>query len=480
MLIIALLFVRLLQLFSYSIDLDGAEFTFVHYIQQLLNGQPLYMNPEAHPYSAVIYAPLNLYMVYGICKLFSVDQIQDIHTIFIVGRVVSFVSVLCCLFCVDKFIIKHTSDYPIRAKCLLVFLLIMTGHAYAFRPDSMKILFFLWFLYYFIEYVYYTQKITHLCLSILFANLSFLSKQDILFYVLLFEMVVIIYHRNLKTITAFVATIASFGITVFLLRLLFGKYTWISLFLFNLQQISNAEWSYNMIVVVFNTARLLPIYCFLIYYLYSVRNDKHEIFKKVIITSGLLSCVASTFFLFRPGSYLNYTYEAISLLMFGLLLVVLQQQYSSTKRKMILVYFILFFVTALYKNYVISFEKEKNYAKDFKAYYEMRNQILPFVNHNETLFVPDLKLSVFLADKNIVYGHEYHLGRLIYANFKLQSTSQLKTISSKVYDDNFVNGKIDYLLAINKPTEIEVIETYYPKYILQQKLNNFLLYKFKQ
>jgi hypothetical protein len=45
-------------IFSYNIDLDGAEFTFVHYIQQLLKGEPLYLNPYEAPYSITIYTPL--------------------------------------------------------------------------------------------------------------------------------------------------------------------------------------------------------------------------------------------------------------------------------------------------------------------------------------------------------------------------------------------------------------------------------------
>ena len=49
-------------IFSYNIDLDGAEFTFVHYIQQLLKGEPLYLNPYEAPYSITIYTPLYLHL----------------------------------------------------------------------------------------------------------------------------------------------------------------------------------------------------------------------------------------------------------------------------------------------------------------------------------------------------------------------------------------------------------------------------------
>ena len=119
-----MLTVRVLLIFSYNLDLDGAEFTFVHYLQQLLSGNPLYLNPESHPYSAVIYAPANLYLAYYTSRLFHLDYIHDIHTLYILGRSISFVFVLLCIYYVWQFSKRYAEDKNTQIISVCLFSLI--------------------------------------------------------------------------------------------------------------------------------------------------------------------------------------------------------------------------------------------------------------------------------------------------------------------------------------------------------------------
>ena len=184
-----MLLVRFCLIFSFNLDADGAEFTFIHYIQQLLQGLPLYLNPEAHPYSAVLYTPLYLYVVFFISKLFHLDAIQHIHELYIVGRSVSFACVLATIYVVDLLIKLHTKNTQIRVYAIFVFLNVISGHAYVTRPDAMKIFFFLAYFFQYINYFFYTKSNKNLILLFVFLLLSFLTKQDVVIYILLIQFV---------------------------------------------------------------------------------------------------------------------------------------------------------------------------------------------------------------------------------------------------------------------------------------------------
>lgn len=470
-----MLAVRFFLIFSYDLDLDGAEFTFVHYIQQLLRGQQLYLNPEAYPYSAVIYTPLYLNIVFYLTKLFHLDYIKHIHEIYIIGRSVSFACVLVCIYVVDLLIQKYTLKKLARVCAIFVFLNLISGHAFVMRPDGMKILFFIAFFYHYLSYFYYTKSIKNIVLLFLFLMLSFLSKQDVVVYILLVQLIHLLFEKKRNVFLVLIASILLIFISVYALKILFGEYVFVSLFEFNLQTISDVKSSYNLLVVLFSTSRILPV-CVVVIYSFFYFQTTEKYFKTIAVI-GFTSCIVATFFLFRPGSYINYTYESLILLMFAFFL--LFQKYFQRFYFIVVLYFMLFFISNLaIKNYTYFPSKEKKCKTEYATYYSLRKQISPLLEKQACLFAPNLKLSIFFADKNIIYGQEYHLDRLIYANLGLKSYSKLKLNSSDNYDKNFENGTVKYLLAFDKETEREVIKSAYSKYVLQQKINQFLLYKF--
>jgi hypothetical protein len=101
-------------IFSYNIDLDGAEFTFVHYIQQLLKGEPLYLNPYESPYSITIYTPLYLHLVEAACRFLEVNYIDNIYKIFITGRIISFGFTILGVYYIFLFAKKHITEICMR------------------------------------------------------------------------------------------------------------------------------------------------------------------------------------------------------------------------------------------------------------------------------------------------------------------------------------------------------------------------------
>ena len=85
-LIAYLLLTRILLIFSYSIDLDGTEFIFVYYVQQLLEHKPIYNNPTSFPFQACLFVPIYLYVLKTIVSFFNITLQENLHFIYIVGR----------------------------------------------------------------------------------------------------------------------------------------------------------------------------------------------------------------------------------------------------------------------------------------------------------------------------------------------------------------------------------------------------------
>lgn len=443
-----------------------------------MSGCPLYLNPEQYPFSAVIYTPLYLYLVYGICKLFSLNYVQDIHFIYVIGRVISLTFIFINLIYLDKFIRLNTTDKNIRISIAALFLILITGHAYAVRPDSMKICFFTMFIFYHFDHVYYSQKRSSFLLSLLFALLAILAKQDVIIYILLIQLCTILIFKKVKTILIFLISATSFALLFFLLFLIYGKYCITSLFHFNLQIISNYSNSYNLYVIAYNTYRLLPL-CILLVYAALFNFQKQHL--KVLCISGIIAFLLSTLSMLRPGSYLNYSYEFIIISIFLISILVSQKIIPRQLINYLIIYLMLVFATDfIIKIKSLEYTIKGKYHTEYKDYLLLRKKMLPLLQNNERLYSTDLKACIFFPDKNIIYGHEYHLDRSIYAYLGLTSKSNLLLNSSKNYDIFFENGSVKYILVLSNKENKYLLHKYYPRYVLEKRIDNFMLYAYRR
>lgn len=473
--ILYMLSVRFLLIFSYNTDLDGAEFTFIHYLQQLLSGKPLYLDPEHFPFSATIYTPAYLYLVYFVCKFYRLDYIRDIHEIYMAGRTVSFFFVFVSLFYIDRFSKRQNAGAFTRMLMLCIFLLLITGHAYATRPDSMKIACFIMAVFYYTEYFYFSGSRTALILFLLAFVLSVSAKQDVLLYLLLLQSIQVLLSRQLKALSVLFISLLLAALLFLIIYSISGIAAMTSLFPFNLQMISDYRNSYNFYVVIFSTLRLSPLYLILILLL---RNRKDG-YSRLIAICGILAGISTTLFLFRPGSFLNYAYELIVFLSVGTGLYL-----SNLAPKRFFVYgfsaylSLLFISNILIRNYAYNSQKEDNYRKDMMHDYAMRKIMEPKLQQGAVVFSPDLELSIFLADKQVIYGHEYHLDRLIYAHLGLHTRSRLMLNSSEGYDRCFRDGSVPYVVAYDKAETRKLMDSCYPAYHLSGMADRFLLYEF--
>lgn len=464
-------------IFSYNIDLDGAEFTFVHYIQQLLKGEPLYLNPYESPYSITIYTPLYLHLVEVACRFLEVNYIDNIYKIFITGRIISFGFTILGVYYIFLFAKKYLTDSAIILFVCTLYLLLMTGHSYAVRPDCMKVAFFIAFLYYFIDYYYESGPVSSRLRSLIFGILCIAAKQDAFIYIGLFLGVAFLVKRTKQVFIYIVVFIISVCFLFLLFHIIYGKYCLSSLFLFNLQGISDYKNSYNFLIVIFNTFRLSPFYLLFIYILVSKKKNNQPLAITFAIT-GFFAALLSSFFLFRPGSYLNYTYELIAIALVTTI-VFIKNRSDFPKKVYYLngIYVLLIFTSNTVLNiYTINFDKEDAHKAAFSEYYQLRKDLIPLLDKQASIFNPELQQSIFIADFNVIYGQEYHLDRLIYGLLGLKTTSKLMTVSSKHYDELFTNGQVDYLVTKDNERAKELIVKHYPTYKPYLKKGNYIIY----
>lgn len=464
-------------IFSYNIDLDGAEFTFVHYIQQLLKGEPLYLNPYEAPFSITIYTPLYLHLVEAACRFLEVNYIDNIYKIFITGRSISFGFTILGVYYIYLFAKKYLTDNALILFACALYLLLITGHSYAVRPDSMKLAFFIAFLYYFIDYFFESGNASSKLRSLVFGILCIAAKQDAFIYIGLFLGVTFLVKRTKQVFIYLVVFAFSVCFLFLLFHIIYGKYCLSSLFLFNLQGISDYKNSYNFLIVIFNTFRLSPFYLLFIYILVSKKKNNQPLTITFAIT-GFFAALLSSFFLFRPGSYLNYTYELIAIaLVTTIIFIKNRSEFPKKTFYFTGIYVLLIFASNTVLNiYTINFDKEDAHKAAFSEYYQLRKDLIPLLEKKASIFNPELQQSIFIADFNVIYGQEYHLDRLIYGLLGLKTTSKLMTVSSKQYDELFTNGKIDYLVTKENERAKELIVKHYPAYKPYLKKGNYIIF----
>ncbi|MCB0507268.1 MAG: hypothetical protein R2739_06570 [Chitinophagales bacterium] len=474
--ILYLLGIRLLLNFSYNLDLDGAEFTFVHYIQQIMADKQTYMNPYEMPYSITLYAPLYLVVVAITCKVFSLNYIFDIHEIFIVGRLFSFFFSLLGTFYIYKFSKLFLNQ--IRSLFIVtLYLLLLTGHSYAVRPDSMKIAFFIIYLYYYVDYFFLSKEKKSALLSLVALFISISAKQDVIIYAILIQGVTLLLLKSkdivIYGVLSFICIVSFFFFTY----LISGNAALASLTIFNLQVISDYSSNYNYYVVLFNFVRLFPFLCLFVWCCFKQKNEK---IMRLLCVSGLVAFLLSSFCMMRPGSYLNYTYELIVIAIFTFIFYLKNQENISIKNKVIASVYFLFLLlsNAGLKVCTVNFNEENNFKEKYFSYYKMRDEILPLLSSNSIIFNPDLQYSLFLADQHVIYGHEYHLDREIHALLGLPSHSKLLSVSSAPFDELFKNGFVTHVVTQNKKSSDEVMQMYYANYKLIQMHPLYKLYQF--
>lgn len=483
MLISYLLITRILLIFSYSVDLDGTEFVFVYHVQQLLQHKPIYVNPTEFPFYACLFVPIHLYIIKYLVSWFANNSQNDIHTILVIGRLFSFALFATQILIVVTYI---RSRFQIKATNILVFilvyLLLITGHMYVLRPDAMKFLLFTISFLLLIEYEFFQQKKIYLLGFLLTATLTVFAKQDMLVYVSILIAGLLLITRKLQyalLLTLFLIVVV--GVFLILTHI-FGHHFYTNVILFNFQKATQFYTSINILFVVFSLSRILPIYLivFLIAKKYQVSIFKDSILRYLfLITTALL--VISHVFMLRAGSYINYAFESIFLLIFLGLIIFrkIKEQLLVTKTiKFGIVLYVLFLLVTNFfiHSYSYSLDKEHKLKEDYFNCIQTADKIKSIVKEN-VVFYPDMKYGLFAKNQHLIFGYDYNIGRFMSLFLPLKINTQLLFFDATIYNAYFKNGNVPYI--INEVDKDEFMKLNYPEYQKDTIVGNLCIYTFK-
>ena len=196
-------------IFSYSIDLEGMEFSFLFHLQVLKKYGTVYTNPDSFPYFICFYPPFYAAFMQKFCSTMHVNIFTDMHRALVWGRLLSFV----LLFVNVRIVIKITELFiPKKISFIqiaLLLLLILPMHFFSFRPDSFKVTFFSVFIFYFLRYHVQSKVRKDLLKALVAAIISIFFKHDVVIYIYLFIGLHWLFYMKKDTIIFDITTITS-------------------------------------------------------------------------------------------------------------------------------------------------------------------------------------------------------------------------------------------------------------------------------
>lgn len=485
-LISLLLLIRLRLLFSYSFDNDGLEYYFVHAMQRIMLHKPLYPNPESFPFENCLYTPIYPYLYSIITAFCKSDVTANFYKIYSLGRALSYILVLAQLYYLIKLVKIFTVSGFHHVLILTLYLLLITGHIFCIRPDALKLFFFTVFLYHLINYFFLNHKKKEAIIAVCSAVLAVYTKQDITIHIFICFGILFFLADKRKVLTL----MFWFGLLCFICLigcfLIFGKYVFTNLVLFNMQSVTDILKSYNIYFILFSIIRTFPILVLVLLNLKTIKEKSGlRNASGFIILCSLFFYVYSHLSILRAAANLNYTYELLIFLVLNIALYF--QLYSNKINKriafttIVLAGYIALLATsnAIIQNYSLYEVKEQQFKKEYFACVKESKMIKNLIG-KDAVFLPNSKYMIFYADVNMVTGHDMHIDRFIilYASIHIYIKSKLTFINTDSYDANFLNGNIKYIVIPKDLKSIKHVAKFYPKYKLHNSTDNFLVYQF--
>jgi hypothetical protein len=185
---ILFLFFRLLLVYSFAADIGGIENNVIYSVCKVMAGGALYDNPESGNFNITQYTPIFYYMVIFCSKLFGLNPINDLHSIYIIARVISLMANLLGFYFIFKLL---TQCFHVNKKIAFIagvcFFIHLTRIQFSARPDAMFGLVFILIIYCFV--IHFQQKENkkrYLILGLLLAAISvFIKQSGIQFFIII-------------------------------------------------------------------------------------------------------------------------------------------------------------------------------------------------------------------------------------------------------------------------------------------------------
>ncbi len=169
------LITRIVLITFHNANYGGLDMNVIYGVQRILNGEPLYQDPNLPSYAIMQYSPLHYYASAGLAKLLGIGG-SDVQQIYMATRSLALLCNLVTVLLAAG--IFRLWDLPRRQVLIysLPVLMIVTMEYYT-RGDSMHFMFFVAAMYAALRYLH-DRKAGWLAVAALMAGCSIMSKQS--------------------------------------------------------------------------------------------------------------------------------------------------------------------------------------------------------------------------------------------------------------------------------------------------------------
>jgi hypothetical protein len=437
---------RLSIVSSYSSDIVIGEDNNVWNIQKMMSGTKLYTNPENYPFEIFQYTPLSQYFTYFTAKIFSLKVGNNVHELFVIGRIYSLLFNI-----LTSFVIFKINDliFKVSKNVNLVFsfisLIIITYIDYTLRADSLSNLFTMisiFFLFKSLE----LENFKNIIYTVIFSLLAIFSKQSAIQIIVYFVAIYFIFSFKsmLKFLIVFSLSVLLFSLFFFFL---YGKLFFYS----TIVGISNPTELKLGISLLFDYTKRFGVLLFISIILVFLKNKWTYNSDYLIILFFLF--VASFIFSFgtsqKIGAGLNYyTFNIyVSVIMSA---IFIDQLYRSNFFRynylfltlMISVVSLHIFLERLYNRHLpqISSSHQKEYYIDVNFVHLVKNKI-GIARKQDYLFTPNKNIKNLYFYNTVLPNTEYYGGGASKFNWSNFDKKKLKYIIINENDSDLLNSR---------------------------------------
>lgn len=466
---------RLVEVFTFNLNISGSEGNVIYFIQRIIDGSPLYTDPAQLPYSIAQYGPLYYYLTAGLCKLLNIGP-DNVYVIFIISRLLCLL--LNSLLAGILFFIGRNIFALSTKRCLflaLITFLFIEGNSFG-RPDSLEHIMFFAAIYFFLLANKNEENkktlFKNLFFAALFSVLAIFSKQSAISLPLIFILFQIV-KRNYNPLIIFLAFFIS--VTVMCLIGISALTGLEEMYLNVVLGLDNGIFlgSYwrDIIFYFYSWYGCLWVFLFiLIYGLLKKSDSKTNQFLAFII---LWQFIITNLFALKYGATSNYFTNWWTMLFIG---VIIFLDWFSEVTKSInknIGYTILFFFFIIKSLLVIypAYNRLKSYPTSklfYNSQYNLTQRILSLHKPSRPLlvFAPNSYLSLFLF-RNVIIPQ--------YDVFTLASYPR-KTFNYADLNEKMQSGNIEFIIMPHNKNGIEFENIRMAKYKLIETFEDYQIY----
>ena len=486
--IISVFFIYKSFLFVLAMDINNESdgWGFFWFTNLLYYYNTLYIPHNIPPFFSSLYSPLYYVFNVLIIKLLEIDlnSFDGVMNALFLGRTISFLSLLASMYLFYKILNINNISRKYAILGALVFLLFQSYISVIYRPDSLRMLFFMFYFYFYIKYII-RSKALFLYLSSAFLLIACLVKQDaVVFFIpsILFLLI----SKNKKHLIIYLSIIVIYivGGLIILKKLpaIIDSFIYLS-------RIEGFSIKYY---IYFKLPYLIMISPMLVFSIY-ILLKRSIIFQKLHLFLCLNFFIS--FFLIlimsaRPGGALHYfvMFEAVMLLI-SLFYIFKKDFVHKSNRKLFIICLIYMVSLIFLKNNtvpvsmsVLTKVPKNNKESLIKAYKTSDFIINELKMEGKHYFITYDHNMIVFSRNNLVIDYYLLIKYHDQKRFALAlNKSKDHWEHSREYLVNYIkNGNIPYIVFNSSPKNDKFVKQEYPQYYLFCQYQGHDVFKNKQ